>query len=50
MIDIEGFAEDARDAVARAEVVARELGLAQVGTEHLLLGVMAGDSPAAKAL
>ncbi|HEX4904050.1 MAG TPA: Clp protease N-terminal domain-containing protein [Acidimicrobiales bacterium] len=50
MIDIEGFADDARDAVARAEVVARELGLAQVGTEHLLLGVMAGDSPAAKAL
>lgn len=50
MIDVEGFGEDARDAVARAEVVARELGLAQVGTEHLLLGVMAGDSDAARAL
>lgn len=50
MIDVDGFGDDARDAVARAEVVARELGLAQVGTEHLLLGVMAGASEAAAAL
>jgi hypothetical protein len=50
VIDVDGFGEDARDAVARAEVVARELGLAEVGTEHLLLGIMAGHSVAARAL
>jgi ATP-dependent Clp protease ATP-binding subunit ClpA len=50
VIDVEGFSEEARQATARAEVVARELGLAEVGTEHLLLGVMAGDSAAARAL
>jgi ATP-dependent Clp protease ATP-binding subunit ClpA len=50
VIDVDGFADDARDAVARAEQVARELGLQRVGTEHLLLGVLTGTNPASQAL
>lgn len=50
MIDISGFGDDAREAVARAEQIARELGLERVGTEHLVLGVLTGASGAARAL
>ena len=50
MIDTEGLGDDARAAVTRAETVARELGQALVGTEHLLLGLLAGDSAASRAL
>ena len=48
---LQGFAEDARRAVAAAEAEARQLGHGRVGTEHLLLGLL-GDpgSDAATAL
>jgi ATP-dependent Clp protease ATP-binding subunit ClpC len=50
LIDVTGFGDDAREAVGRAEMIARELGFARVGTEHLLLGVLTGSNPAAHAL
>jgi ATP-dependent Clp protease ATP-binding subunit ClpC len=50
VIDLTGLGDEARAAVARAETVARELGLDRVGTEHLLLGLLAGDSVASRAL
>jgi ATP-dependent Clp protease ATP-binding subunit ClpC len=50
VIDLTGLGDEARAAVARAETVARELGLERVGTEHLLLGLLAGDSVASRAL
>jgi ATP-dependent Clp protease ATP-binding subunit ClpA len=50
VIDTEGLGEEARAAVARAEAVARELGQERVGTEHLLLGLLAADSVASRAL
>jgi ATP-dependent Clp protease ATP-binding subunit ClpC len=50
VIDTEGLGDEARAAVTRAEAVARELGLEHVGTEHLLLGLLAGDSVASRAL
>jgi ATP-dependent Clp protease ATP-binding subunit ClpA len=48
---LQGFGSAARDAVTMAELVARDLGHAQVGTEHLLLGLLADeDDPAAQPL
>ena len=44
------FTNEARQAVVTAQEEARELGHAHVGTEHLLLGVLAQDVPAAAAL
>jgi ATP-dependent Clp protease ATP-binding subunit ClpC len=49
--ELQGFGSDARDAVTMAELEARELGHTQVGTEHLLLGLLAHeDDPAARPL
>jgi ATP-dependent Clp protease ATP-binding subunit ClpC len=49
--DLQGFAADARHAVHLAHDEARALGHHQVGTEHLLLGLLATrDAPAAVAL
>jgi ATP-dependent Clp protease ATP-binding subunit ClpC len=49
--ELQGFGADARDAVTMAELEARELGHPQVGTEHLLLGLLANeDDPAARPL
>jgi ATP-dependent Clp protease ATP-binding subunit ClpA len=47
----ERFADDARDAVVRAQAEARRLGHDHIGTEHLLLGAL-GDpaSDVARAL
>jgi len=50
MIDVGGLGADARDAVEAAATVARDLGARAVGTEHLLLGVLAGTSDAARTL
>lgn len=50
MIDTEGLSDEAKAVVVRAEQVARELGLERVGTEHLLLGLLAGDTTASRAL
>jgi ATP-dependent Clp protease ATP-binding subunit ClpC len=51
MNDLAGLGVDARDALARAEAEARELGHDHVGTEHLLLGLIAATgSPAAVVL
>jgi ATP-dependent Clp protease ATP-binding subunit ClpA len=48
---LEGYSADARRAVSLAVAEARQLGHARVGTEHLLLGLLAdGDSDAAVAL
>jgi ATP-dependent Clp protease ATP-binding subunit ClpA len=47
--DLAGFGLDARRAIAAAEREARELGHAVVGTEHLLLGVLADETSAASA-
>ena len=48
---LQGFGVTARDAVTMAELEARDLGHAQVGTEHLLLGLLANeDDPAAQPL
>lgn len=47
--DLAGFGLDARRAIAAAEREARELGHAVVGTEHLLLGLLADDTSAASA-
>lgn len=47
----ERFSTAARMAVLNAEEEAGQLGHGHVGTEHLLLGILAeGDSPAARAL
>ncbi|MEP6660306.1 MAG: Clp protease N-terminal domain-containing protein [Acidimicrobiales bacterium] len=49
--ELRGFAADARRAVTLAEVEACGLGHDRVGTEHLLLGLLANDgSGAAKVL
>jgi ATP-dependent Clp protease ATP-binding subunit ClpC len=47
--DLAGFGLDARRAIAAAEREARELGHAVVGTEHLLLGLLADETSAAAA-
>jgi ATP-dependent Clp protease ATP-binding subunit ClpC len=48
---MEGFGQGARRAVAMAAIEARELGSARVGTEHLLLGLLAhAEGAAAKLL
>ena len=44
---LEGFGQGARRAVAMAAIEARELGAARVGTEHLLLGLLAHAEGAA---
>lgn len=46
-VDLSGFGDDARRAIAAAEHEARELGHPVVGTEHLLLGVLSDESSAA---
>lgn len=47
--ELHGFDADARRAVAAAEDAARELGHHRIGTEHLLLGVLADpDADAAR--
>lgn len=46
---LEGFGPAARRAIAAAANVAAELGTSRVGTEHLLLGVLAVGSCAAAA-
>ena len=49
--DLQGFGADARRALALADQEARLLGHDRVGTEHLLLGLLADEaSPAAGAL
>lgn len=45
--DLRGFGADARRALALAEQEARLLGHDRVGTEHLLLGLLADESSAA---
>jgi len=50
MIDVDGLGPDAREAVEAAGAAAREMGARAVGTEHLLLGVLAGTSDAARSL
>ena len=48
---LERFSNAARQAVACAEEEARRLGHGHIGTEHLLLGILAGaDDSAARAL
>ncbi|HEY3810332.1 MAG TPA: Clp protease N-terminal domain-containing protein [Acidimicrobiales bacterium] len=47
----ERFSDQARNAVELARTEASRLGHGHVGTEHLLLGILAeGDTPAARAL
>lgn len=41
--DLDGFGEDARNAVIAAEEEARALGVERVGTEHLLVGLLLAD-------
>lgn len=49
--DLQGFGADARRALVLAEREARSLGHQRVGTEHLLLGLLADEgTPAAAAL
>lgn len=48
--ELEGFDGSARRAVALAEAEARELRHDHVGTEHLLLGLLADETPVAGAL
>lgn len=48
--DLRGFGETALRAVALAEAEAHELGLERVGTEHLLLGLLAADPAIATAM
>jgi ATP-dependent Clp protease ATP-binding subunit ClpA len=49
--DLQGFGADARRALVLAEREARSLGHQRVGTEHLLLGLLADEgAPAAAAL
>jgi ATP-dependent Clp protease ATP-binding subunit ClpA len=45
--DLREFGADARRAVAQGEVEARQLGHDRVGTEHLLLGLLANDATGA---
>lgn len=47
---LEGFGQGARRAVAMAAIEARELGAVRVGTEHLLLGLLAHAEGAAARL
>ncbi|HUP84064.1 MAG TPA: Clp protease N-terminal domain-containing protein [Acidimicrobiales bacterium] len=47
---MEGFGQGARRAVAMAAIEARELGSARIGTEHLLLGLLAHVEGAAAKL
>lgn len=42
--ELQDFGTDARRAVALAEVEARELGHERIGTEHLLLGLLADET------
>ena len=44
---LEGFGQGARRAIAMAAIEARDLGAARVGTEHLLLGLLAHAEGAA---
>jgi ATP-dependent Clp protease ATP-binding subunit ClpA len=46
----ERFTTQARESVGRAQDEARALGHAYIGTEHLLLGIAAGEGAAAKVL
>lgn len=46
----ERFTRGARDAIVRAQIEARYLGDGRIGTEHILLGVLASTGPAAAAL
>ena len=43
LLVLERFSNAARQAVARAEEEARRLGHSHIGTEHLLLGILADD-------
>ncbi len=48
---VEHLTDNARGSLQQAETIARNLGSAYVGTEHLLLGVLAqNDSVGAKLL
>ena len=47
---LDGFGQGARRAVAMAAIEARDLGSARVGTEHLLLGLLAHTEGAAARL
>src|SRR4051812_36988051 len=47
---LDGFGQGARRAVAMAALEARELGAARLGTEHLLLGLLAHAEGAAARL
>jgi ATP-dependent Clp protease ATP-binding subunit ClpA len=44
---LSGFGDAARRAVLHAEIEARELGHDRIGTEHLLLGILAADESVA---
>ncbi|MDL4770860.1 Clp protease N-terminal domain-containing protein [Actinomadura xylanilytica] len=46
----ERFTTDARNAVTGAQHVSRELGDRHIGTEHVLLALLEGSGPAARAL
>jgi ATP-dependent Clp protease ATP-binding subunit ClpA len=46
----ERFSEEARRTVVQAQYHARRLGHSAIGCEHLLLGLVDGDTPAAAAL
>ena len=46
----ERFTTEARESVRKAQAEARELGHADIGTEHLLLGIAATPGPAATVL
>jgi ATP-dependent Clp protease ATP-binding subunit ClpA len=46
----ERFTRGGRDVVVRAQIEARNMGDGHVGTEHLLLGVLASVGPASAAL
>ena len=46
----ERFTGSARQAIVRAQSEARQLGHGFIGCEHLLLGVLAADEPAAAVL
>jgi ATP-dependent Clp protease ATP-binding subunit ClpA len=46
----ERFTRGARDVVVRAQIEARYMGDGHIGTEHLLLGILASVGPAAAAL
>jgi ATP-dependent Clp protease ATP-binding subunit ClpA len=45
--DLQGFSAEARRALRLAEREARSMGHAQVGTEHVLLGLLADDGTSA---